>query len=416
MSPISSAVAQAAAQHADAFRNAQPFRHVVIDEFFEPAFARALLADFPRFEERYALNEMGAVGGKAVRERVRDLAEPYRALDDLIQGRAFLDFVSQVTGIPELLYDPDYVGGGTHENVHGQSLDPHVDFNYHPRTRLHRRLNLIVYLNPEWEADWGGALELHADPWRPKQNRVEAVLPLLNRCVIFETNEISWHGFQAIRLPEDRRSVSRKSFAIYLYTRERPPEETAPPHATIYVPEGMPRDLAQGDVLDGARVDELERRFEQFRGQLRFLYTREQRFERQERALVGALDEARSALRVPLQGYATQTSPPQGYWPDQWVAREFAFAFEPTRRSKRLTLELWAPDRLGGDQDLAIAVNGARLAEELRPGQRRRIELELPRADRVEVTVSASRGWCPKSDGGGDERELAWRLIAATLE
>jgi hypothetical protein len=351
-----------------------------------------------------------------VRERVRELGEPYRALDDYIQGREFLDYVSHVTGIPDLLYDPDYVGGGTHENVHGQSLDPHVEFNYHPRTQWHRRLNLIVYLNPEWHADWGGALELHADPWRPGRNKVESVLPLLNRCVVFETNEVSWHGFQGIRLPEDRRSLSRKSFAIYLYTRERPPEETAPPHATIYVPEGMPRDLAPGAVLDAARFDELERRFEQFRGQLKFLYTREQRFARQERVLTGALDEARSSLRVPLQGYATQPRAPTGYWPDQWAAREFSFAFEPTRRCRRLVLELWAPDRLGGEQDLAIAVNGVRSSEELRPGQRRRIELELPRAERNEVTVGASRGWRPKDDGGGDERELAWRLIGAELD
>jgi Rps23 Pro-64 3,4-dihydroxylase Tpa1-like proline 4-hydroxylase len=145
-----------------------------------------------------------------------------------LQSQEFLDFVSDLTGIPDLLHDPDYVGGGTHENRHGQGLDAHVDFNYHPRTRWHRRLNLIVYLNEQWEPGWGGELELHSDPWDVEANRTVSILPGMNRAVIFETTETSWHGFSQIRLPQGHRHASRRSFAICLYTRERPAQETAP--------------------------------------------------------------------------------------------------------------------------------------------------------------------------------------------
>jgi Rps23 Pro-64 3,4-dihydroxylase Tpa1-like proline 4-hydroxylase len=227
---------------------------VVIDGFLEEDLCRRLRADFPDSEERHALNEMGQVGGKAVRMDVRDISDAYRELDRHLQSQEFLDFVSDLTGIPDLLHDPDYVGGGTHENRHGQGLDAHVDFNYHPRTRWHRRLNLIVYLNEQWEPGWGGELELHSDPWDVEANRTVSILPGMNRAVIFETTETSWHGFSQICLPQGHRHASRRSFAIYLYTRERPAQETAPPHATIYVPAMMPVDWESGRVLEDADV------------------------------------------------------------------------------------------------------------------------------------------------------------------
>ena len=86
-----------------AFVSADPFRHVVIDDFLDPAAANGLLTDFPSFEDRYALNETGEVGGKAVRMDVRGLSAMYRRLDEYLRTREFLDFVSNVTGIPDLL-------------------------------------------------------------------------------------------------------------------------------------------------------------------------------------------------------------------------------------------------------------------------------------------------------------------------
>ena len=75
MSPIHADVLARRDQLARDFRDAEPFRHVAIDGFLDPAFCRALLDEFPRFEDRYALNETGAVGGKAVRMDVREISE-----------------------------------------------------------------------------------------------------------------------------------------------------------------------------------------------------------------------------------------------------------------------------------------------------------------------------------------------------
>ncbi|MFC1796381.1 2OG-Fe(II) oxygenase, partial [Pseudomonadota bacterium] len=209
--------------YSQAFSSARPFRHVVIDNFLSEEFCTAVCDQFPVFDEKRALNEDGYIGGKATQEKVRALGPAFRQLDEIVQQQSFLSLVERITGVSGLCYDRFYYGGGTHENRQGQSLDPHVDFNIHPITRQHRRLNLVIYLNEEWDDSWGGSLQLHQDPYlEPDQDRIVTVTPLLNRCVIFETNEHSWHGFEAINLPAERQNLSRKSFALYFYTDERP--------------------------------------------------------------------------------------------------------------------------------------------------------------------------------------------------
>ncbi len=411
-------VLQDAERQARAFGAAQPFRHVVIDGFLDPTVGRRLLDEFPSFSERHALNERGEIGGKAVRMDVRDVSDTYRAIDRYLQTREFLDYVSTVTGIPDLLYDPDYMGGGTHENRDGQGLDQHVDFNFHPGTRWHRRLNLIVYLNPEWDEAWGGNLQLQADPWNGDA-RGPSVAPLFNRAVIFETTERSWHGFDAIRLPEDRKNLSRKSFAIYLYTKERPVAETAASHATVYVPEGMPTGLKEGTTLTRANADDLRQRFERLRTQLKFLYDREKQFGEQIAAIEGALTQATDAIRMPIQGYATQDAPPRGLWPDGWVAMDLGFEFTLTRKSRKIELAMWAPRQVTSDQEFHITVDDKTWNPRVARGHRSTVTLDLVRAAgaKVAVRVRASQTFIPNRDGAStDDRALAWRLLGVVLE
>lgn len=240
------------------FQSARPFRHIAIDDFLVGDFAQSLLGDFPVFDEKLAVNENGEVGGKAVQEKVSGLGPVWRQLDRLVQGEEFRKMISDITGVPELQFDPDYFGGGTHENLHGQSLNPHVDFNFHPITRQHRRLNLIFYLSPEWEQAWGGSIQLHRDPYKPPaEDEIVTIKPAFNRCVIFETNEYSWHGFKRINLPKDKRHISRKSFALYYYTDSRPAEELGAEHSTIYVEEHLPEHYVPGMELGSEELQHI---------------------------------------------------------------------------------------------------------------------------------------------------------------
>ncbi len=235
-------------EHTEALRaeflNAQPFRHVVIDPFLDPALLNQLMAQFPSFDAGQSANERGEAGRKAVFPDLAQLGAAYRQFDRMMRDPEFLEWMGRITSIPNLLYDPEYIGGGTHENLDGQELDTHVDFNYHPSRHLHRRLNLIVFLNPEWDASWGGCLELLPDPWTPGAS----VVPLANRCVIFETTESSWHGFRRIHVPAEK-NLSRRSIAVYFYTKDRPAPETGASHGTVYFQRPLPGHLQPGHTL-----------------------------------------------------------------------------------------------------------------------------------------------------------------------
>jgi Rps23 Pro-64 3,4-dihydroxylase Tpa1-like proline 4-hydroxylase len=275
---LDSAIPARAAELAHQFATARPFRHVVIDNFLDAGFCQKLIDEFPAFDTRYALNEHGEIGGKAAISDITKLGPAYRQFDALMKDSAFLQLMNQIAGIEALLYDPDYIGGGTHENLAGQELDLHVDFNYHPKTLVHRRLNLIVFLNPEWQAEWGGCLELRENPWDTSAGESSLVIPRANRAVLFETTERSWHGFTRIELPEAKRHLSRRSIAVYFYTEKRPATETVPSHATIYVPRPLPDHLQPGHTLQQEDVDQLQVLIERRNMQIRFLYERETEF------------------------------------------------------------------------------------------------------------------------------------------
>ena len=250
---------------------------MVIDDFLTPEFAERLLHEFPEFDVSKATNEAGQTGRKATRPDLAALGGAYADFDRLMQSPSFLNWLGQLCGIEKLIYDPEYVGGGTHENLSGQDLDFHVDFNYHPNKPLHRRLNLIVFLNPRWEESWGGCLELARDAWSGDGLRdSRKILPLANRCVVFETTEKSWHGFDRIAVPGEE--FTRRSLAVYFYTAERPQEETAASHGTIYVPRPLPDRFAAGYSLTTEDRWELERLLARRDAQIRFLYEREQEY------------------------------------------------------------------------------------------------------------------------------------------
>jgi Rps23 Pro-64 3,4-dihydroxylase Tpa1-like proline 4-hydroxylase len=166
---------------------------------------------------------------------------PVAELNDLLASEKFLSDLSYITNMPNLLADDQLVGGGIHVTGPGGRLDVHVDFNYIEERQLHRRLNLLLYLNSGWDENWGGQIQL----WDKDVKHCEAAFaPAFNRCVIFETNEISFHGVVPV---SHAAATPRKSFATYYYTKEAPAHWTGISHGTIF--KARPEEKVKGLVL-----------------------------------------------------------------------------------------------------------------------------------------------------------------------
>jgi hypothetical protein len=238
------------------------------------------------------VNEFGRKNRKFACHDVRSIGTTYRSIDDYISSPEFATIMEHITGIQNLLYDPEYHGAGTHDNMSGQGMDAHVDFNLHRTTAYHRRFNAIIYLNKEWKEEWGGNLELHTNPWDFENDQVISYPPLFNHCILFETNEYSWHGFKRVQMP-DGREISRKSFTIYMYTKDRPSNEIAPKHGTIYVQPGPPKHFRPDYTLTADDVQELKSQFRHRNGYLQGMYERESRLTVQLEAARKMLDNLR---------------------------------------------------------------------------------------------------------------------------
>ncbi len=215
------------------FNDAKPFRYVMFENFFPVEKADEILNAYPKIQE-------GVWDGTTYIDQrnkfQKTTFEPGSTLDAVfneLNAPDFLNWLQRLTDMEDtLLGDSELFGGGLHQSTNGAFLNVHVDYNFHPKTKYHRRLNVLVYMNKDWKEEYEGHLEL----WDLTNNNKELLgkfAPLFNRCVIFETNEISFHGHpRPLNTPD---GVNRKSLATYYYTKTRPDKEVAGEHNTIYV-------------------------------------------------------------------------------------------------------------------------------------------------------------------------------------
>jgi hypothetical protein len=193
---------------ARSFRAASPFPHVVVDDCLR--LLPASVETFPDERWPHWHRQGHYEPGKMTCQERRVIPDPWGALIDELNSPAALALLERITGIRKLIPDPYLEGGGLHMSGPGGSLGMHTDFHAYARLNLYRRVNVIVYLCPGWSEADGGSLELtHA-----KRGGRATVQPAWGRCLIFETNDASVHGFTRPVAPQ----AQRRSIALYYYT------------------------------------------------------------------------------------------------------------------------------------------------------------------------------------------------------
>jgi Rps23 Pro-64 3,4-dihydroxylase Tpa1-like proline 4-hydroxylase len=210
------------------YQSAAPFPHIVIDNFLSSELLRAIHTSFPSIADKRYFDRS--------QERFKYQFHADETSSGLVRnlfaelnGRAFLGFLEEMTGIQGLISDPYLAGGGLHLTRSGGHLGVHADFNVHDPMHVERRLNLLVYLNDDWPTEFGGALEL----WdREMKGCAKKVEPIMGRAVVFSTNLDSFHGHpEPLSCPPDR---DRRSIATYYYTALSEAGASAPIRSTTF--------------------------------------------------------------------------------------------------------------------------------------------------------------------------------------
>lgn len=209
------------------FSESKPFKHIVLDNFLKNKHANQLLNDLDNYDQnKWDKRNCRKIQVKWRSDWKQDSDVPVNTFSIIqyLNSGNFLRWLSHITGITGIIPDPYLTGGGFNKINNKGTLAIHADGNWHDLMKVHRRLNVIIYLNKNWNDDWGGQLELWSKTKDNKPNTCsKRISPLFNRMVLFQTDDFSFHGHPTpLNCPEE---ISRKSLILYYYTNTRPKEE-----------------------------------------------------------------------------------------------------------------------------------------------------------------------------------------------
>ena len=193
-----------------------PFPHSIIEDFLPKNLAESAEIEFNKFNQISDSGNKLFQNTKKSYENFSEMPDSVKKIIKFLYSDEFIKILEKKFNLENVEPDWDLHGGGMHESFKGGYLKVHSDFLYTRKSKLKRVLNILLYLNSNWEKKWGGSIEL----WDKDMKSVKkSVTPILNNVVIFRTDTVSNHGFpDPIDCPEN---ISRKSIALYYYVKEK---------------------------------------------------------------------------------------------------------------------------------------------------------------------------------------------------
>lgn len=193
-----------------------PYDHWILDNFFDYNLAKDLSCNFINYKDE-DLIYYNNWEKKTCNDWDKFSPITYKVFNELL-SQNFIKKISKLTGTKIIYPDIGLHGGGMHMHKSGGNLAIHLDYSIHPKLNLQRKFNLIIYLEENYNPEWGGSLELWSHNYKTNKplKKEKEIDPIFNRAVLFDTTQKSWHGFpEKINLPKNK---IRKSFAIYYLT------------------------------------------------------------------------------------------------------------------------------------------------------------------------------------------------------
>ena len=217
------------------YQNANPFPHIILDDFLPTTIAEQILSHFPNsnfqdFNQPDFKTFQQRKLGQVQKSYFANIDPWLRYIMYELNSMAFIEYLQNLTGIKGLIPDPHYNGGAFHTILPGGKLAIHADFNVDQKRKLRRCINVLIYFNKDWKDEYEGHLELWDEGMK---NCKEKIAPKFNRCVIFNTTSTSYHGHpKPLACPPNR---TRKSIALYYYVvDERLFTNQLQPHSTLW--------------------------------------------------------------------------------------------------------------------------------------------------------------------------------------
>lgn len=202
------------------WREAKPFSHITLPNFLNKDVANAVASEFPDYESSDWLNYNNALENKKLLNHWDKFGPNTYQVFEYLNSTTFIRNIESLVEC-ELFADFGLNGGGLHSHKRGGKNNVHLDYSIHPKLKLERRVNLLIYITPNWKEEYGGALELHAkhpDKIAPGE-LVKAIFPMFNTAILFDTSQDSWHGLpEPIMCPD---KITRNSLAVYYLSEPR---------------------------------------------------------------------------------------------------------------------------------------------------------------------------------------------------
>lgn len=215
----------------DVFNTNTPVRWVDLPNILDSDFVLKMKEELDyEYRNNYDKNKVFTRAGSNMFEVLNNHKLKYaRELINYCHSSEFLNWLESVTGYSGLICDHHLIGAGYMRCGVGDSLKIHTDFNWNDKLRLHRAINVIFYLNPEWDESWNGDLQLWS---KDRTTKIHSIFPSNGNMLIWEYDSLGFHGHpNPLNCPD---GYFRDGFRFFYYISNSTHNDKDSPHRSLY--------------------------------------------------------------------------------------------------------------------------------------------------------------------------------------